>query len=69
MIVKSAARNFVVVKDEVSDRRIKIYFACDKGNKKGISHFVKYIAYWSAKEKRVKKALLDIDALVGTSEA
>ena len=59
----------VMVKEEVSDVRIKIYIACGKGNKKGVSHFVKYLTYWCKKMKKVKKTLLDIDASTGSSVA
>ena len=58
----------VVVKAELGDMQVKIYIACDKGNKKGISHFVKYLAYWCRKTKRVKKIMLDVDASAGTSD-
>jgi len=43
-----------------------IYLACDKGNKKGVSHFVKILAWWEG--HRVVTQLLDIDASGGTSE-
>ena len=68
-VSRAAAKRMVVLKKELENKNIKIYIACDKGNKKGISHFVKYITYWCRKRNRVKKVLLDCDASAGTSEA
>jgi len=42
-----------------------IYIACDKGNKKGVSHFVKVLCWWQ--EGRVFAQVLDI-ASGGTTE-
>jgi hypothetical protein len=42
--------------------------ACDKGNKKGLSHFVKILSWWDKIEKEVQTFVLDVDAREGTSE-
>jgi len=47
-------------------RNTKIYLSCDKGNKKGIGHFVKYVSRWLPAGS-VDKRLLDIDASGGSS--
>ena len=54
---------------EILKEHVRIYLASDKGNKRGISHFVKYICFWCSKTDRVKKQLLDIDGSGGTSAA
>jgi len=45
----------------------KLYIACDKGNKKGVGHFVKILASYNPDEGIVETHLLDIDASGGTS--
>jgi hypothetical protein len=45
-----------------------VFLSCDKGNKKGVSHFVKILSWYDAKTKSVVKQLLDIDASEGTTE-
>jgi hypothetical protein len=42
--------------------------SCDKGNKKGLSHFVKILLWWDKTEKKVQTFVLDIDASEGRSE-
>ena len=69
ILAESAARKFVLLKNDLESKRVKLYLACDKENKKGISHFVNNLAYWCEKEKCVKKVLLDVDASAGTSKA
>jgi hypothetical protein len=44
------------------------FLSCDKGNKKGLSHFVKILSWWDKTRKKVKAFVLDIDASEGTSE-
>ena len=44
----------------------KIFMACDKGNKKGVSHFVKVLSWWERSGK-VGVRLLNIDGSGGTS--
>jgi hypothetical protein len=45
-----------------------LFLSCDKGNKKGLSHFVKILSWWDKIEKKVQTFVLDIDASEGTSE-
>jgi len=47
-------------------RNSKIHMACDKGDKKGISHLVKCLVRWVP--RRAEKRLLDIDAAGDTSK-
>jgi len=47
---------------------IPIYIACDKGNKKGVSHFVKFLCWWNWETGQVESQVLDIDASGGTTE-
>jgi hypothetical protein len=44
------------------------YLSCDKGNKKGVSHFVKVLSWWDPILKKVRTFILDIDASEGSSE-
>jgi len=61
--LSTAARDTMLLGHQLRDS--KIYMSCDKGNKKGIGHFVKYIARWTP--GKVEKHLLAIDASGGTS--
>ena len=45
-----------------------VFLSCDKGNKKGLSHFVKILSWWDRTQKKVQTFVLDIDASEGTSE-
>jgi hypothetical protein len=45
-----------------------VFLSCDKGNKKGLSHFMKILSWWDKTEKKVQTFVLDIDANEGTSE-
>lgn len=45
-----------------------VFLACDKGNKKGMDHLVKYVSYWNQDSRQVTRYLLDIDASEGKSE-
>ena len=46
-----------------------IYTACDKGCKKGVSHFVKILSWWDSESRRVQTFTLDVDASEGSSQA
>jgi len=61
-----AARDTMFLGDSLLNK--KIYISCDKGNKKGVGHFVKMLSWWDEKQHRVKAQLLDIDASGGTSQ-
>jgi hypothetical protein len=43
------------------------FFSCYKGNKKGLSHFMKILA-WNKTERKVKTFVLNIDVVEGTLE-
>ena len=43
----------------------KVYLGCDKGNKKGIEHFIKYVSWWDADLKKIQSYLLDSEAAGG----
>jgi hypothetical protein len=45
-----------------------VFLSCDKGNKKGLRHFVKILSWWDKTEKQVQTFVLNIDASEGTSE-
>jgi hypothetical protein len=45
-----------------------VFLSCNKGNKKGLSHFVKILSWWDKTEKKAQTFVLDIDASEGTSE-
>ena len=45
-----------------------VFMSCDKGNKKGLSHFVKILSWWDKIQNQVQTFVLDIDASEGTSE-
>jgi hypothetical protein len=42
-----------------------VYLACDKGNKKGLGHFVKVLSWWDKKAGKVQMFTLDVDASEG----
>jgi hypothetical protein len=47
---------------------IQVFLSCDKGNKKGVGHFVKILSWYDDKTKSVVKQLLDIDASEGLTD-
>jgi hypothetical protein len=50
-------------------KNIQVFLSCDKGNKKGVGHFVKILSWYDKQTKSVVKQLLDIDGSDGkTSE-
>jgi hypothetical protein len=46
-----------------------VFLTCDKGNKKGVGHFVKVLSWWDEILNRVRTFTLDIDASKGSSSA
>jgi hypothetical protein len=51
------------------DRALAVHLSCDKGNKKGMDHFVKYLSWWEIDDNgvgRVHKQMIDCNAVVGT---
>jgi hypothetical protein len=45
-----------------------VFVSCDKGNKKGVDHLVKYLS-WLDDDGKVQVSILDIDGSEGTGEA
>jgi hypothetical protein len=45
-----------------------VFLSCDKGNKRGVGHFVKILSWYDTKTKSVMKQLLDIDASEGLTD-
>jgi len=64
---RQAARDTITLGNTLLDTTI--YLACDKGNKKGIGHFIKFLCWWNNVTKCVETRMLDMDAAGGTSEA
>jgi hypothetical protein len=52
----------------VKVKGLQIFLACDKGNKKGVSHFVKMLSWYDKRTYKVVHQLLDIDASEGATE-
>ena len=65
MILETAASIVQKLQQDIENADSPIYLACDKGNKKGISHFVKYFAFWF--DNKVQLHLLDLDAAGGSN--
>ena len=60
-----AARDTMFLGDTLVNKRI--YVSCDKGNKKGVGHFVKVLSWWDTRGCVVGRTLLDIDGSGGNS--
>jgi len=65
--MNQAARDIMALGVQMSDE--KIHLACDKGNKKGIGHFVKALSWWDLDNPSVDLRLVNTDASGGASEA
>jgi len=61
-----ATRDTISMGMELRGKRI--YLSCDKGNKRGVSHFIKLLSCWNA-AGRLDVQVLDIDGSGGTTEA
>jgi hypothetical protein len=46
-----------------------VALSCDKGNKKGVGHFVKVLSWWDEIMEKVRTFVLDIDASEGNSSS
>jgi hypothetical protein len=66
LVFSFAAENMYQLSIKLANK--KIFLACDKGNKKGISHFVKVLSWYDPDTISVKKQLLDIDASGGQTQ-
>ena len=45
-----------------------VFIACDKGNKKKVGHFIKFLCWWDESQQCSRTQLLDIDASEGDSK-
>jgi len=45
----------------------RMHLSCDKGNKRGVSHFIKLLSSWDPTNKRVDVQVLDIDGSGGAT--
>lgn len=63
-IVEVAARNCLELGHQLIGK--SVYIACDKGCKKGVSHFVKNLSWWHG--NRIRRVCLDIDGSGGTTK-
>jgi hypothetical protein len=67
IVISSAVDSLIEIGNEICGAD-NVFMSCDKGNKKGLSHFVKILSWWDRVQKQVKTFVLDIDASEGTSE-
>ena len=49
-------------------KNLVLYISADKGNKKGLKHFAKYLCWYNPDMKKIEKYLLDIDLSDETSK-
>jgi len=66
MTQHQAARDTISMSKRLATK--KIYMSCDKGNKKGIGHFVKVLSDWDDENGVVNTQVLDIDASGGKDD-
>jgi len=59
-----ATRDTISMGRKLSGKRM--YLSCDKGNKRGVSHFIKLLSWWNA-TGRVDVQVLDIDGSGGAT--
>jgi hypothetical protein len=67
MLISSAVDSLIKIGNQIH-LADDVFMSCNKGNKKGLSHFVKILSWWDKVEKQVQTFVLDIDASEGTSE-
>jgi hypothetical protein len=62
----TAVDNILWLSQELDNKQV--FVSCDKGNKKGVDHLVKYLS-WVDDDCKVQVSMLDIDGSEGTGEA
>jgi hypothetical protein len=67
MLISYAVDSLIEVRNQIRGAD-NVFLSCDKGNKKGLSHFMKILSWWDKARKKVETFVLDIDASKGTSE-
>ena len=68
IIQSQAGRDMLSLGHEFQQNNIPVFLSCDKGNKKGVGHLVKYLSWFDFDNMVVKKRSLDLDGSDGTSE-
>jgi hypothetical protein len=66
-LISSAVDSLIEIGNQIN-LADNVFMSCDKGNKKGLGHFLKILSWWDKVEKQVQTFVLDIDASEGTSE-
>jgi len=64
--LNQATRDTITLSEKIKNR--KVHMACDKGNKKGVGHFVKVMSSWDPNNGNVDLEVSDIDASGGKSD-
>ena len=67
MLFEYAAKNSYELGQKLEGKLV--FLSCDKGNKKGVGHFIKILSWYNTDTFSVKKQIVDIDASEGTMEA
>ena len=63
---ETAAEKLAWLRKKIDDHLL--YLSCDKGHKKGIGHFVKYLSFYDGDLDKVVKYLLDCEASGGDTK-
>ena len=63
LMFDQAARCLISFAVELRNKRV--FLSCNKGNKKGVGHFVKMLSYWDDRSNHVQFKCLDMDASEG----
>ena len=67
-IISDVGANVVTEIQAKLERVSSVFLACDKGNKKNDSFFVKILCWWDHAGKKVDKFVLDVDGAEGLSQ-
>jgi hypothetical protein len=67
MLISSAVDSLIKIGNQIHLAN-NAFMSCDKGNKKGLSHFVKILSWWDKIQEKVQTFVLDVDASEGTSK-
>jgi hypothetical protein len=68
ILILFAVHSLIEVGNQIHGADNNVFLSCGKGNKKGLSHFVKVLPWWDKTEKKVQTFVLNINASEGTSE-
>lgn len=67
-IIKEAAADCLLVKQEAISKCKTVCLACDKGNRSGIDHFIKVLSYFDFSLDKVDTVILDIGGTESSSK-